>query len=171
MIMADVFKILFLILGLIITSISYWLLFEGLCTKLVDKAQRRYTERPWRTLFTGLAIGLPATFVAVAAMDTGPGGQFIGFVLASTLILAGLLGSTGLARHLGAQLHTEADANQPWRRVLRGGTVLAVACVLPVVGWFVVLPAILASGLGATVLVLVKRSKTVDTPDAPPEPV
>lgn len=36
--------------------------------------------------------------------------------------------------------------------MLRGGTILALACVLPGIGWFLLLPYLLLSGLGAVVM-------------------
>jgi hypothetical protein len=44
------------------------------------------------------------------------------------------------------------DLDQPWRRVLRGGAVLALLFVVPLLGWFAVFPLTLASGLGALFL-------------------
>ena len=43
------------------------------------------------------------------------------------------------------------DASQPWRRVLRGGTVLTLTFLLPFVGWFLILPWTLISGFGAAI--------------------
>jgi hypothetical protein len=40
------------------------------------------------------------------------------------------------------------DERQPWRRVLRGGAVLGLTFVLPLIGWFLVLPVSLLMGVG-----------------------
>jgi hypothetical protein len=69
------------------------------------------------------------------------------------LVLA-LVGSAGLADKIGAGLASPVDVDQPWRRVLRGGTVLALLFIVPLLGWFAVLPLTLASGLGALFLPL-----------------
>jgi len=45
----------------------------------------------------------------------------------------------------------------PWRRVLRGGVVLSFAFLLPVIGWFVLLPWTLVSGVGASLGSLRRR--------------
>ncbi|MCC6143719.1 MAG: hypothetical protein IT368_07920, partial [Candidatus Hydrogenedentes bacterium] len=66
--------------------------------------------------------------------------------------LAGLAGSTGLVRLIGLRLPSTHDTTAPWRRVLRGGTVLSLTFLLPGLGWFLVLPATLVSGIGALLL-------------------
>ncbi len=48
MIMADVLKILLIILGLLVTTVCYWLVFQALCTRIVERAQVLYATRPWR---------------------------------------------------------------------------------------------------------------------------
>ena len=58
-------------------------------------------------------------------------------------------------------LHAD-DTRSPWRRSLRGGVVLALTFLLPVIGWFVILPWVLLSGCGATILAM--RTKRGTTP-------
>jgi hypothetical protein len=49
------------------------------------------------------------------------------------------------------------DAPRPWRSALRGGPVLAPTFLVPFFGWFILLPWVLVSGVGATVLTLAER--------------
>jgi hypothetical protein len=74
-----------------------------------------------------------------------------GALLMVPLVLA-LVGSAGLADKIGAGLASPVDQAQPWRRVLRGGAVLALLFVVPLLGWFAMFPLTLASGLGALLL-------------------
>jgi hypothetical protein len=57
-----------------------------------------------------------------------------------------------LALRIGAGLPTPADEQQPWRRVLRGGILLALTFLLPFVGWIVLPLWALVSGFGAFIL-------------------
>lgn len=150
MIMADVFKILFLILGTLIVLVSYWLLFEACAPRIVENCRQRYAQKPWRNLLLGLAVGLPATVLGLV-MASGAGAlfKFVGIAVLLALVFLGLLGSTGFVRHIGLRLTSPRDAEEPWRRVLRGGTILSLTFVLPFIGWFVVLPYTLITGLGA----------------------
>ncbi len=168
MIMADLFKWVFLVLGLLITLVSYWVLFEALYPGVVDRARARYATRPIRTTLIGILVTVPVTLVGIGLVSApGAGGKFIGFAVLVLLFTAGLLGSSGLCRLIGERLPSPVDEAQPWRRVYRGGTVLAIAFVLPMVGWFLVLPLTLVSGVGAAATALRKPKAKAETPAAP----
>jgi hypothetical protein len=151
--MADVFMYLFLILGALIIAVSYWLLAEALFGRIVRRARDLYATRPIRVIIVGAVTGIPATFLGIALASNGAAAS-IGIPLLSATVLSGLFGSAGLARLVGEGLPSERDAREPWRAVLRGGSVLSIACVLPFAGWFVLIPVILGSGLGALILAL-----------------
>jgi len=88
------------------------------------------------------------------------------------LLLPALLGSAGLALRIGAALKGDRDVAQPWRRVLRGGLVLAPTFLFPLLGWFVLLPWTLVSGFGSAVMGFIRReSRVVGRPAAAPPPV
>ena len=74
--------------------------------------------------------------------------QISGFCLIAVIVLTGIAGSTGICRQIGRGLAMPDDESRPWRRVLRGAIVLAMTFILPVIGWFVVLPLVLVSGFG-----------------------
>jgi hypothetical protein len=102
----------------------------------------------------------------VFAKAAHPGVKLIsGALLVVPLVLA-LVGSAGLADKIGSGLASPVDEIQPWRRVLRGGAVLALLFVVPLLGWFAVFPLTLASGLGA--LLLPRRPLIVPEHDTGP---
>ncbi|MCC6698106.1 MAG: hypothetical protein IT365_20965 [Candidatus Hydrogenedentes bacterium] len=152
MIMADVFKILFLILGVLIVTVAYWLLFEALFRRIVERASVVYECNPCKVVMLGVLVSVPLFLVSLGLLQSAAGLKLLGAVLVSGILLVGLLGSAGLARLVGARLVSATDGAYPWRRVLRGGVVLSITFVLPVVGWFFVLPLTLASGVGAVIL-------------------
>ena len=152
MIMADVWKILFLIVGSQTVMVSYWLLAAALFPGALQRSRRAYDARSWRLTMVGLATTLPMLLIGASLLQQGPHPllKLIGAVLVSAPVALGLVGSAGLCDRIGAGLPGDADARLPWRRVLRGGTVLSFAFVLPVIGWFVLLPWTLVSGVGAS---------------------
>lgn len=152
MIMADVFKILFIILGFLITIVAYWLLFEALFRPLIKRASLAYETHPYRVVIVGAIVGVPIFLASAGLLKSAAGLKLLGAVLMSALVLLALMGSTGLARLVGARLASATDTSYPWRRVLRGGVVLSITFVLPIVGWFFVLPLTLASGVGALIV-------------------
>ncbi len=152
MIMADVFKILFLVLGTLTTIVSYWLLFEAMVPRMVEAARQAYEQRLRRTLWVGLLVVLPGLVVGFSLANAPVALlKLLGVTMLMLLALMGLMGSAGLTRLLGQRLPSPDDETYPWRRVLRGGIVLAICFVLPLIGWFLVLPITLVTGVGATV--------------------
>ncbi len=149
MIMADVLKIFLIVVGLALVTGACWLASEALFADLVGRCRERYRRRPVRTALLGAALGGPLIFLGLQLLQASAFGKAAGFLLASAVLLLALLGSAGLCRQIGIGLPSPADAAQPWRRVLRGAAVLALVCMLPFVGWFLVLPAVLASGFAA----------------------
>lgn len=167
MIMADVFKILFLVLGGLIIVNAYWLLTESLCANAVRRARDLYTNRPLRTTLVGVAAGAPSTFLGIVLLSSGGGlPSFAGFTVLSLLVLIALFGSTGFVRLVGEGLPTERGAREPWRAVMRGGSVVSIACLLPIAGWFIVLPLTLASGIGAVICVMVPMRSRKPVPES-----
>lgn len=149
MIMADVFAWLFIILGLYLVMNSYWIATFALFPAFAERCGDRYRERPWRTLFLGGLVLVPILVIG-GALSKAP--NPIGAAGKAALlmpVLIGLMGSTGLAHAIGKGLVSPVDATQPWRRVLRGGMVLAFTFLLPFLGWFLVLPGVLVCGFGA----------------------
>lgn len=165
MIMADVFKILFPVIGTLMSYVCFCLLFEGVVPAAVNRCRGVYETRPVRALFLGLALAGPGMLMGIAMLNAGtPVGQFLGFSVIFFLISLGILGSAGLSSMIGTRLHTPNDERQPWRRVLRGGVVLAITFLFPLVGWFLVMPLTLVSGLGAAVISMWQRRSSGPIP-------
>lgn len=162
MIMADVLKYVLLVLGALVVIVSYWLVSAALFPVIVDRARTAYGLRPWRITLVGLAVTVPLLLLGVVLLTGAPNAwlKVLGGVVAGVPFVLGLAGSAGLAERVGHGLVHADDTRSPWRRSLRGGAVLALAFLLPVVGWFVVLPWVLCSGCGATVLAMRTRRGT-----------
>jgi hypothetical protein len=160
MIMADILKILLIVLGILTIYVSYWLLAEALFPLLVERASQHY-RRPFRITFVGcLAAAVPVGLGFVLANLPNPILKVFGITLLVTPAMLGLVGSAGLTLRIGAGLPSPVDEGQPWRKVLRGGVVLACAFLLPVVGWVVLPIWVLVSGFGALVLCFKEQSRT-----------
>lgn len=154
MIMADVLTWFLLILGALLVFIAHWLGAYGLFPTLVDGAAERYSRRPVAATFLGLAVLLPVLVVTTVLSKLNPALGVVALLILTVPVLFALLGSAGLALRVGAGLTSPSDAAQPWRRVLRGGIVLALVFLLPVIGWFVVMPWALVSGIGASLMAM-----------------
>jgi hypothetical protein len=172
MIMADVLTWFLIIAGVYLVMVCYWLSAVALFPGAVEACRARYA-RPVATTAVGLLVLAPLLVVGLAAANAikqpGPAGAVKVSLL--LLLLPAFLGSAGLALRIGAGLWSPRDADQPWRRVLRGSLVLAPTFLLPFLGWFVVLPWTLVSGFGAALLTLrdARRAPAARVPDAQAE--
>lgn len=167
--MADILKIVFIVLGILTIYVSYWLVAEALFPRIVENAHRLYAK-PVRITLLGLGAALPPVIAGVAlAKIPHPLLKFIGISLVVVPGLLGLVGSAGLTLRIGMGLPSPLDGTQPWRRVLRGGIVLACTFLLPVVGWIVIPLWVLVSGLGAFILAA-RQLKTTAVPQTPVPP-
>ena len=152
MIVADVLGWFLFILGLMLVFVSHWVATEALFAPFVQRARAQY-RRPVRLTLLGLALVAPALVVAFALLSkNNPAVKLLGGFFLAVPIFIGLAGSTGLSQKVGLGLPSPRDDAQPWRRVLRGGMVLVLTFLLPVLGWFVLLPWTLVSGCAAAVL-------------------
>jgi hypothetical protein len=156
--MADILKIFLLIVGILCIYVSYWLLSQALFPSLVERASNCY-GRPVKITLIGLGTAVvPVVLGLIFANLPNPLIKFVGISMVVVPVMLGLAGSAGLTLRIGAGLPSPVDAQQPWKRVLRGGIVLALSFLLPIVGWFVLPIWALVSGLGAFVLCI--REKT-----------
>ena len=153
MIFADILFWFLMVAGAYLALNAYWLAAVALFRPAVERARMTYATRPVAAVLAGLLALLPVALVFIVfAKAAHPGVKLItGGLLMVPLVLA-LIGSAGLADKIGGGLASPVDEIQPWRRVLRGGAVLALLFVVPLLGWFAVFPLTLASGLGALLL-------------------
>jgi hypothetical protein len=151
MIVADVLMWFLLIMGTYVVFISYWLASQALFPDLTSRCRQRIAGAPFRHALLGFACAIPAAIAGVYLLNRPSAVlKFAGAALLLLLVLAGLVGSSGLAAQIGLGLVANpTDETQPWRRVLRGGMVLGLTFVFPLIGWFLILPLSLIMGAGA----------------------
>ncbi|MBL9211064.1 MAG: hypothetical protein JNL92_11390 [Opitutaceae bacterium] len=147
--LAYVFTVVLVIAGLLTCFVGLWLMSAGLFPRTVDRCADRIGAMPFRCTAVGVACLVPWIAVGVMvgrALPNAPG-KLLGAALIVGAILTALFGTAGLALRIGRGMASTRDAAEPWRRVLRGGVVLALTYLS-----FVLLPLTLVAGLGAFVL-------------------
>lgn len=165
---ANVLVWVFSILALFMMFLSYWLTATALFPAMVERCAQHYA-RPMRCALVGLFAGLiPIALGLVVLKVFPPALKWIGVLMIAVPIFAGLLGSAGLAHRIGSGLRSPMDESQPWRASLRGGTVLSLTFLLPILGQLLLIPLTLASGIGAWIFSLKRRVETAPTIVTPP---
>lgn len=162
MLFSTVFTWLLVAAAFVIALPALWILAAGLWP---DRAQRlrRVAERGLlRSFFCGLPVLLAAISI-ISVLSKLPKMGAVAALLGGVLLTWGLLGAGGTAALLGERLWPQAE---PWRQVKHGGLTLVCVALLPVVGWFVLLPLLAVVGAGLQVRTLFGAGKSA--PVAPP---
>ena len=167
----DVMAIALAIIGFLLSLQGLWLVCRALWPKRVHAAAGRCERQGVLCFLLGLLItGLALLMATVIGKSLGVPGQMMSFViLFSYLIFAGI-GTAGFVTHIGRRLVSPVDAARPWRATLRGGIVLELACLIPLLGWFGILPMSFIVGCGAAALSIFGRDprSTLASPLQPP---
>ncbi len=160
---ASVLAYLFLHVGLILVVTAYFTVGAVLAPTFVERARTRLVKRPWLAVLIGLALTIPwagSSLLMIGSVNAVV--KFAGAAMLSLWVLAGLFGGAAIARQIGEPNTSSAAA---WRPALRGGLLLSLTWILPVVGWLIALPLTLATGVGCLALGLAPdRSSTPVVP-------
>ena len=145
-----VLAILAVHLAAFLILVAHWLVSAGLFPKVAHKLANEYDRRPVRAVLVGVITYGPLQFLALnVAGIPNPVVKLLAIVLGFGALLIAFIGTGGLALRIGRSLSGGADA---WQQVLRGGVMLALVFITPLLGWFFALPVGLASGFGAFIL-------------------
>ena len=147
--LADVFTVVLVILGLLIVFVAIWLLSAGLWPRLIERCAGRLGSAPFACAGLGVAVLVPllAAGIYVGRVAPNAPGKILSVALIVFTVLGALCGTAGLALRIGEGLASARDASDPWRRVLRGGVVLALTYLT-----LVMIPVTLIPGFGALLL-------------------
>jgi hypothetical protein len=135
---------------------------------LVGRAGLRLARTPGRCL--GLGAGwLAVCLVLFAVLLAVPGlGVALGWFGIVGLFTIASIGAAGLAVLMGDRLRQGGTVASPVGAALRGAIALELAAIFPLIGWFVVLPVIALSALGAAGFALLRWLPGPDTPPSSP---
>lgn len=162
---ANVWGFVWLHIGVLLTCVAYFTVSAAMMPNLTSRGAAQLAAHPVRTILIGLAISGP--WVGVCALLANitrlPALQFIGVLGLFAWILIGLIGGAAAAWHVG-------QVGADWRRVVRGGCLLVLTWALPFIGWFVMYPLTLSTGIGCFVAGMIWRGSTAGSSSTPPAP-
>jgi hypothetical protein len=150
------------LIGLVVVGIcliALMLVVAVLWPGLTRRARNGIEATPGKAFLVGLVNYLFLGAIAVVLLNLGFVAA-IGLVIGVLLLVGTFLGLPAVAALVGARLYalrqTEAT---PWGEIVAGGLALDLAILVPVVGWFILLPALLMWSFGAAALALVGRKQ------------
>ncbi|MFQ5398989.1 MAG: hypothetical protein ACE5E7_05245 [Anaerolineae bacterium] len=150
--MADVYTVTFSVIGILISLPALIIALNLLLPNVTKRAQSRLMTTPGRCFLLGIPV--TAAFVLWIAITSQ---VELGLIRATAFIAAGVgmgigtIGAAGLARLLGERLDRMADPGSELKHLTRGAVVFELACLVPIVGWFLFAPLAGIMLMGATV--------------------
>lgn len=135
--------------GLLCVAVGYAMVGRALLPGRTERGRLALAARPLRTFAVGLAVSIPWAGIAIVLMSLGQGGPIglLGVVLGLSWLIVALAGLGAIATLVGAEA-TPA----PWWAPARGAACVALTWMLPIVGWFILLPATLVLSLGCVLV-------------------
>lgn len=128
------------------------------------RAQQRIETAPGVCLLQGLGVLLVVGLFAVALGQSPAGAlRLLAGVLWAGLFALATPGGAGIVRLLSRRIHDTGSRLQPFAALTRGALLFVMAGFLPIVGWFLIVPAALLLSLGAGL-------SGLRTPQAKPQP-
>ena len=160
--MSDIVRLFVALVLLTMGLAAYFLVLHALFPQRVTRTVSNIQSMPARSFGIGL-VNFVFFFVIAAVLlsiaeNAGP---FIKGVLTipALIILAFLtialsLGLSGISNLIGERIFPEFSG---WKQTLWGTVCLSLACALPFVGWFLLLPYVGFVGFGAVILGFFQR--------------
>lgn len=154
MLMADTMAIFFVILGFLLAFPALWLLCRGLWPQTVANAATICQRGLIKPFIAGLPVTILMIIAAAALGNLGTAGKISSAAVVCLYLMIANCGVAGLATAIGERLASRIDAGQAWRATLRGGIALELSYLLPILGWFGILPISITIGCGANLIAL-----------------
>jgi hypothetical protein len=161
--MSDIVRLILLIVLLTIGLVAYFLVVNALFPQRVTRTKSIIQSMPARSFGIGSVNFAFFTVIALVllsvAENTGPyikGILTIPALVILTFLAIGLsFGLTGAANLVGERLFPDFSL---WKQTLWGTVCLSLACALPFIGWFLLLPYAGFVGIGAVILGFFQRN-------------
>jgi hypothetical protein len=132
----------------------------------VEAASDRLEQHPWRSLLmgSGAAIVLALPVVVLLSLPAGVA-KFLGWALVVGALAVSGIGASGLTRLLARRMAAQGMAEPgSLGTLVRSCLALELAVLLPMVGWFVVLPLAIAATFGVSLQSLRRTASTSNVP-------
>ncbi|MCA9935901.1 MAG: hypothetical protein H6662_05140 [Ardenticatenaceae bacterium] len=152
--MADVYTVLFTLIGMLISLPGLLVALNLLLPKAAQRTQTRLQTTPGKSFALGLVVTAVLAFFILLFRNGGGPGQFLAISTAVLGMGLGTIGAAGMSRLLSEKL---APISQPYselKNLLRGAVVYELACLFPIVGWFLFAPLVGITVLGAAAFAL-----------------
>lgn len=158
LILGDVLGVLAIVLGICASSWAILLAFAALFPARAEQSRTVVESHPWRSMALGL-VGwtILGTFGLVLIQSPNGLAKIIGMVLLVVPSAITAVGSAGIAHLMADRFRKMDETLSEYTAFTRASFAVVVAGILPIVGWFAVVPAVMAVGFGAGLSAVLSR--------------
>jgi hypothetical protein len=162
--MSDVIRLFLILILLVVGFSAYFLVVNALFASRIAHTRSIAQSMPGRSFGIGLVNFVFFAVIALVlfslAENTVPFVRSVltipGLIILGVLAVALSLGLAGMSNLIGERLFPDLPS---WKQTLWGTICLSLACALPFVGWFLLLPYVGSIGIGAVILGFFQREK------------
>jgi hypothetical protein len=155
--MEQLFRVLVIFLLLALSLFGFFAVMNVLFPRQVSRTQNILQQTYGRSFWIGLVnilFFLPIALLLFSLGDGTAGPLKVILTIPALFLLAALLGlaSFGLLSIVNMVGERTVPDQSTLKQIFWGTFLLSLACALPFVGWFLLLPYVLMIGVGATIL-------------------
>lgn len=157
LVIGDVLAIVAALVGSAVTVWALVMALSMLFVRRVEVAAEAVEQHPWGAalLGFGLVITVGLVGVVLAAMPV-PIVKLMGLTILMVLCVLALVGIGGMSHLISRRIRSFAPETTPYQALVKGSSLVVMAGFVPFVGWFLVGPLVIITGLGACAMALVK---------------
>ena len=155
----DVLAITLLIVVTVVTLWAGIVAFTVIFSRRAQVAANALTDAPGKQVGLGIGIFALSALVSVALMSKGGPISIIGFAIAASVLAVAVLGSAGLALVVAERIRGLEPTQSRLTATFQGAALAVAAGLIPVIGWFFLLPAAVFASLGAGISAMTAKPK------------
>jgi hypothetical protein len=165
MLIGSVLTVVFSALALIGASVGCLLLALLFFDEKSSIASGKASAKPGKTLMSGFfwLIGLGLLSALLIQAPATPA-KIAGFLLLAGMLAISAIGTAGLVGFAAERITKKGGADNDFQAQLKASILLVLACLFPVLGGFMVAPAVVCIGLSSGIHSLRKQNKAPASP-------
>lgn len=150
--MADVYIVVFSILGILITLPALFVTLNLMMPRVTTDISVRLEQTPGKSFVLGVPVAVAFLLWILITSQINFGPVQATAVMAAILGMGlGTIGAAGMARFIGKRLKPISNQGSDLRDLVWGAVIYELACLVPIVGWFLFLPLVSVTVMGAAV--------------------
>lgn len=162
--MSDIARLIIIIILLLLGVSAYFLVLNALFAARLTRTKTMAQSMTGRSFGIGFVNFVFFAVIAMVLLAVAENtGDFLQLILTiPAVVILGILaivlsfGLAGMSNLIGERLFSDLPA---WKQSLWGTVCLTLACALPFVGWFLLLPYVGLIGIGAVILGFFQRNQ------------